>query len=127
MAEKVSAGNAASASFVSCMQSTSGSHSASHASTRGRRALRELTFQVAMRISLVTLESPTVHVTMWSDYICPWAYLGRDRTDLLRSLGVDVTSRPYELHPELPPEGRTMRPGGRLAAVYESIGRECAE
>ena len=64
---------------------------------------------------------------VWSDYICPWAYLGRDRTALLRSLGVEVTTQPYELHPELPPEGRTARPDGRLARVYESIGEECAD
>ena len=64
---------------------------------------------------------------MWSDYICPWAYLGRDRTTLLRSLGVEVTPMPYELHPELPPEGRAVRPGGRLTAVHESIAEQCAE
>lgn len=63
---------------------------------------------------------------MWSDYICPWAYLGRDRTAYLRSLGVDVTPRPYELHPDLPPTGRPVRPGGRMTRVYESIGAECA-
>ena len=63
---------------------------------------------------------------VWSDYICPWAYLGRDRTTLLRSLGVDVVPMPYELHPEIPPEGRTHRPEGRLAQVYAGIADECA-
>jgi predicted DsbA family dithiol-disulfide isomerase len=65
--------------------------------------------------------------TVWSDYICPWCYLGRDRTALIESLGVPVTAMPYELHPELPPAGRTVKPGGRLDAVYEDIGRQCAE
>ncbi|MEY2431039.1 MAG: hypothetical protein QOC92_764 [Acidimicrobiaceae bacterium] len=64
---------------------------------------------------------------MWSDYICPWAYLGRDRTALLRSMQVTVTSMPYELHPELPREGRTVRPHGRLGQVYADIARQCAE
>src|SRR5665811_1780152 len=41
---------AASASFVSCISRTSGARWASHSSTRSMRALRELTFQVAMRI-----------------------------------------------------------------------------
>jgi predicted DsbA family dithiol-disulfide isomerase len=64
---------------------------------------------------------------MWSDYICPWAYLGRDRTALLRSMDVAVALMPYELHPDLPPGGRAVRPGGRLDRVHMDIGRECAE
>ena len=72
-----------------------------------------------------TLLSRRVQATMWSDYICPWAYLGRDRTALLRSLGVSVTAMPYELHPDLPPQGRAVRPDGRMGRAYEAIGREC--
>ncbi len=68
-----------------------------------------------------------MHAVLWSDYICPWCYLGRDRTALMRSLGVTVTQRPFELHPELPPEGRPHRPGGRLDRVLDMIGAECAE
>ena len=64
---------------------------------------------------------------MWSDYVCPWCYLGRDRTMLMRSLGVTVEQRPFELHPEIPPEGREHRPGGRLDRVFTMIGEECAE
>jgi predicted DsbA family dithiol-disulfide isomerase len=71
--------------------------------------------------------SPRVQATNWSDYICPWAYLGRDRTALLRSLDVAVTTLPYELHPDLPPQGRRVRPGGRLGQVYDAIANECAE
>jgi predicted DsbA family dithiol-disulfide isomerase len=63
----------------------------------------------------------------WSDYLCPWAYLGRDRTALLRDLGVGVTVRGYELHPEVPPGGVAIRPGGRLDRVLEVIAAECAE
>lgn len=65
--------------------------------------------------------------TGWSDYLCPWAYLGRDRTALMRDLGVTVTVQAYELHPEIPPEGMAVRPGGRLARVFDHIGAECAE
>jgi predicted DsbA family dithiol-disulfide isomerase len=64
-------------------------------------------------------------VVCWSDLCCPWCWLGRDRTELLRRLGALVMVRPYELHPEIPTEGRTVRPGGRLAAVLDGIGREC--
>ena len=63
---------------------------------------------------------------MWSDYLCPWAYLGTDRTALLVELGLTVTVLPFELHPELPAEGRAVKPGGRLAAVFDYIASECA-
>lgn len=68
-----------------------------------------------------------MHAIVWSDYICPWAYLGRDRTDLLRSLHVTVTSMPYELHPEIPSDGRAVRPDGRLSRLYDDIARQCDE
>lgn len=63
----------------------------------------------------------------WSDYICPWAYLGRDRTALLRDLGVAVTVRPFELHPEIPVGGRENRRGGRLDRVFAIVQAECDE
>ncbi len=44
-------GKAASASLVSCRQTTSGRRSSSQGSRRGRRCLTELTFHVAIRIS----------------------------------------------------------------------------
>jgi predicted DsbA family dithiol-disulfide isomerase len=61
----------------------------------------------------------------WRDYLCPWCWLGRDRTDVLERLGVTVTHLPYDLHPEIPPEGRAVRPGGRLDAVFDHIAAEC--
>lgn len=64
---------------------------------------------------------------LWRDYLCPWCYLGRDRTALMQRLGLDVVPRSYELHPEIPAEGRTIRPGGRLDRVLDHIARECAE
>jgi predicted DsbA family dithiol-disulfide isomerase len=67
-----------------------------------------------------------VEAVVWSDYLCPWAYLGRDRTRHLRGLGVTVTVLPFDLHPELPPQGRRVAPNGRLADVYRYIAGECA-
>jgi predicted DsbA family dithiol-disulfide isomerase len=69
----------------------------------------------------------TVQATLWSDYLCPWCYLGRDRSSLMESLGVTITRLPFELHPDVPLTGRAVRPGGRLHAVLERIGAECAE
>jgi predicted DsbA family dithiol-disulfide isomerase len=68
-----------------------------------------------------------VDAVVWSDYLCPWAYLGRDRTRWLEGLGVHVTRLPYDLHPELPAAGRRVSPSGRLAAVFAHIAGECAE
>ncbi len=67
-----------------------------------------------------------MEAVVWSDYLCPWCYLGRDRTTLLEQLGVAVTPLPYDLHPELPAAGRRVSPTGRLAEVLARIGAECA-
>jgi predicted DsbA family dithiol-disulfide isomerase len=68
-----------------------------------------------------------MRATLWSDYLCPWCYLGRDRTKLLEELGVDVTPLPFDLHPEIPPGGSPVRSGGRLSQVFARIAVECAE
>ena len=63
--------------------------------------------------------------SVWSDYLCPWCYVGRDRSAVLERLGVSVTQLPYELHPEIPVGGRAIRVDGRLASVFDRIEREC--
>jgi predicted DsbA family dithiol-disulfide isomerase len=64
---------------------------------------------------------------LWRDYVCPWCWLGRSTTALLDELDVTISTRPYELHPELAPEGVRVRTGGRLEATLRSIGARCAE
>lgn len=86
--------------------------------------MSEFTFHVAMRTS-VNVPSGQMYATVWSDYCCPWCYLALDREAQLEQLGVEVTVLPYELHPETPAEGVPLRPGGRRAAVFEHVGREC--
>lgn len=62
-------------------------------------------------------------VTVWTDYICPWCYLGLDRTRYLRDLGVDTMVLPYELHPEIPEGGLPAKSSyRRLAGEYEAAG-----
>ena len=63
--------------------------------------------------------------TCWSDYLCPWCYVGQHRDALLADLGVTVVHLPYELHPEIPPEGRRIRPDGRLRTTFDRIEAEC--
>jgi predicted DsbA family dithiol-disulfide isomerase len=64
---------------------------------------------------------------LWRDYLCPWCYLGQDRTQIMRQLGVDVVPMSFELHPEVPDGGRPVRSGGRLDRVLDAIQLECDE
>ena len=63
----------------------------------------------------------------WSDYLCPWCYLGQHRDQLLIDLGVTVVHLPYELHPEIPREGRPVRPDGRLRTTFDRLETACDE
>ena len=45
-------------------------------------------------------------VEYWADYLCPWCYLSLDRVRYLEEeYGATVTWHPFELHPDIPPEG----------------------
>jgi predicted DsbA family dithiol-disulfide isomerase len=63
----------------------------------------------------------------WSDYLCPWCYVGQDRSRQLEGLGVTVHHLPYELHPEIGPNGRRVRPDGRLRATFDRVAAACEE
>ena len=65
-----------------------------------------------------------MEAVVWSDYLCPWCYAGLARSEQLEAMGVRVSPRPYELHPEIPPEGWSVREG-RGRRLYEHIAREC--
>ncbi len=53
-------------------------------------------------------ESPrTVFATVYSDYICPFCYIGDLRLDRVREeVDLRINWRLVEIHPETPPEGR---------------------
>lgn len=63
-------------------------------------------------------------VTTWTDYLCPWAYLGRPHSQWLRDRGVRVRIRGYELHPDVPPQGRPIRPGGSYDRLLDRLAGE---
>src|SRR4051794_36862024 len=44
-----------------------------------------------------------VEALLWRDYLCPWCWLGRDRSAVFERHGIAVTHLPYDLHPEIPP------------------------
>lgn len=53
---------------------------------------------------------PDLTVEVYSDYTCPWCYVGlprleRAREQLAGRVALDVTWRPFEIHPEVPEEG----------------------
>ena len=51
-----------------------------------------------------------LQITAYSDYVCPWCYIGLQRIERLeREFPVDVEWRPFELHPETPRGGADLR------------------
>ncbi len=70
-------------------------------------------------------------IIVYSDYVCPWCYIGLARIERLRrDLGVDVAWRAFELHPETPRSGARLdgRLGGeaRARAYRENISQLAA-
>ena len=65
-----------------------------------------------------------MRATVWSDYLCPWCYLGLDRSDQMRAMGVEITTLPYELHPDYPPDGLAVpvRVYDRVRPHFDEVG-----
>lgn len=56
-----------------------------------------------------------ISIVAYSDYVCPWCYIGLERIERLRrEYPVDVAWRPFELHPETPRGGARL--SGRLGS-----------
>ncbi|MCG5478294.1 DsbA family oxidoreductase [Sinorhizobium alkalisoli] len=82
----------------------------------------------------------TVNIDIVSDVVCPWCYLGKNRLDqaianVANEVQVAIRWRPYQLNPDLPPEGVDHKRhlaekfGGRAAVdraheMLEGLGRE---
>ena len=55
-----------------------------------------------------------IKIDIASDVICPWCYIGKRRLDkaiqaLDHRYDFKITYHPFELHPELPPEGQNQK------------------
>jgi len=54
-------------------------------------------------------QTPSVHVEVVSDVVCPWCYIGKHRLEaamaLVPDIDVEVNWRPYFLNPWIPREG----------------------
>lgn len=68
-----------------------------------------------------------VKVRCWSDYLCPWCYVGLSRDELFTEAGFEIVHLPYELHPDIGPDGRRVRPDGRLRPTFDRVEAACAE
>jgi predicted DsbA family dithiol-disulfide isomerase len=56
-----------------------------------------------------------LQIIAYSDYVCPWCYIGLQRIErLTREFPVVVEWRPFELHPETPTTGASL--AGRLGS-----------
>ncbi len=75
------------------------------------------------------MTKPAVDVQIWSDVMCPWCAIGAAQyAKALDQLGgeIEVTTRwmPFELNPDLPPEGKDQQQ--HLAEVYRRSPEEVA-
>jgi predicted DsbA family dithiol-disulfide isomerase len=78
----------------------------------------------------------TVHLDVFSDYTCPWCYVGWARLEsalrrVPEATDVEVRWRPYEIHAEVPTEGMPVEelPYSReqWAQMQEALRRSAAE
>lgn len=60
----------------------------------------------------------------WFDFICPFCYVGQQRCEILESRGLQVVRLPFQIHPEIPPEG--MEAGPRVSDVHVALQQEGA-
>lgn len=51
----------------------------------------------------------TIKLTIYSDYVCPWCYVGQGAVEKLgQNYALDITWRPYYLRPDTPPQGMEL-------------------
>ncbi|MDX1673289.1 MAG: DsbA family oxidoreductase [Longimicrobiales bacterium] len=65
-------------------------------------------------------------IEVYSDYTCPWCYVGTARLDRLRErldgdVRLDVTWHPFEIHPEVPADGMPAEALGYPADQWERM------
>ena len=64
-------------------------------------------------------------VLHWYDFLCPFCYVGQHRTAILVRHGLKVIELPFQIHPDIPPEG--MPVGPRNGPMYADLEREAKE
>jgi predicted DsbA family dithiol-disulfide isomerase len=64
-------------------------------------------------------------VLRWYDFLCPFCYVGQNRTAILVRHGLDVIELPFQAHPDIPPAGLPVGP--RNGLMYTNLEREAKE
>jgi predicted DsbA family dithiol-disulfide isomerase len=82
-------------------------------------------FLIEARLAVAMLSDlrDTIHV--WYDFICPFCYVGQQRTGILANAGLKVVELPFQAHPEIPIEG--VAAPHRAGPMYELLESEAAE
>jgi predicted DsbA family dithiol-disulfide isomerase len=64
-------------------------------------------------------------VLEWYDFICPFYYVGQQRTAILLRHGLHVVELAFQIHPDVPPGG--IPAGPRTGPMYAMLEREAKE
>jgi predicted DsbA family dithiol-disulfide isomerase len=64
-------------------------------------------------------------VLHWFDVGCPFCYVAQGRNQILEGRGLHIVHLPFQIHPEVPPEGTEMGP--RTGPMYANLEREAAQ
>lgn len=62
------------------------------------------------------------NVLHWYDFLCPFCYVGQQRTGLLMASGLDIVQLPFQAHADIPPGG--IRAGLRIGPMYAQLALE---
>ena len=73
---------------------------------------------------------PRVTVDIWSDVMCPWCAIGYSQfarvvKELAGEIEVEARWMPFELNPDMPPEGKTQ--AEHIGKVYQRTPEQIAE
>ena len=64
-------------------------------------------------------------VIVYSDYICPFCFIGKERVDRLEEkFEIDVEWKGFEIHPETPPDGSDLASLGFNEATVAAISSQ---
>lgn len=61
-------------------------------------------------------------VLTWYDFVCPFCYIGQQRSALLAERGFEVIELPFQAHPEIPADG--VAAGPRTGLMYTRLEQE---
>ncbi len=69
-----------------------------------------------------------MQIKIYYDYNCPYCYLLSNRIDVLKDeFDLDIDWKGLEIHPEYPPEGKTVKKSNRSRAIARTIEQEAEQ